>query len=159
MTRSKSEIAVRPLDHNPIRLNRIVIRSLLLEHDLRANAFRVCREGKPVPTLGSSPRACFSGSRSNRRIPYVTAFQGARRSEDRLQWRTSPLVRDGVTQAPIGRSTIDECTASGGERYASPGKHRTDSRRNNYYDPTPSPDIAHRYRSCNRPRGFRSRHP
>ena len=24
---------------------------LLFEHDLRANAFRVCREGKPVPTF------------------------------------------------------------------------------------------------------------
>jgi hypothetical protein len=23
----------------------------LFEHDLRANAFRVCREGKPVPTF------------------------------------------------------------------------------------------------------------
>jgi hypothetical protein len=38
----------------------------LFEHDLRANAFRVCREGKPVSTLGSSPRACFSGSCSGR---------------------------------------------------------------------------------------------
>jgi hypothetical protein len=25
--------------------------ALLFEHDLRANAFRVCREGKPVPTF------------------------------------------------------------------------------------------------------------
>jgi hypothetical protein len=39
----------------------------LFEHDLRANAFRVCREGKPIPTLGSSPRACFSGSCSHGR--------------------------------------------------------------------------------------------
>src|SRR6266403_878309 len=31
---------------------RIVIRSIFLfEHDLRANAFRVCREGKPVSTF------------------------------------------------------------------------------------------------------------
>src|SRR6266478_1682634 len=31
---------------------RIVIPlSFLFEHDLRANAFRVCREGKPVPTF------------------------------------------------------------------------------------------------------------
>jgi hypothetical protein len=26
-------------------------RAILLEHDLRANAFRVCREGKPLHTL------------------------------------------------------------------------------------------------------------
>src|SRR5205814_3321269 len=39
-----------------------MIGSSLFEHDLRAIAFRVCREGKPVSTLGSSPRACFSGS-------------------------------------------------------------------------------------------------
>ncbi len=31
---------------------RIVIQLyLLFEYDLRANAFRVCREGKPVPTF------------------------------------------------------------------------------------------------------------
>ena len=30
---------------------RIVISPYLFEHDLRANAFRVCREGKPVPTF------------------------------------------------------------------------------------------------------------
>ena len=29
---------------------------LLFEHDLRANAFRVCREGKPVFTLLSGRR-------------------------------------------------------------------------------------------------------
>jgi hypothetical protein len=26
-------------------------KALLFEHDLSANAFRVCREGKPVPTF------------------------------------------------------------------------------------------------------------
>ncbi len=34
---------------------------------ISAQTLRVCREGKPVPTLGSSPRACFSGSCSNLR--------------------------------------------------------------------------------------------
>src|SRR5260221_7738924 len=46
---------------------------LLLEHDLRANAFRVCREGKPVSTfpdhahlscesgIWMSPVICFTG--------------------------------------------------------------------------------------------------
>jgi hypothetical protein len=29
---------------------------------ISAQTLRVCREGKPVTTLGSSPRACFSGS-------------------------------------------------------------------------------------------------
>src|SRR5438552_17517220 len=32
---------------------------LLFEHDLRANAFRVCREGKPVPTFPD--HALFDG--------------------------------------------------------------------------------------------------
>jgi len=34
----------------------------LFEHDLRANALRVCREGKSVSTHRSWPEACFSGS-------------------------------------------------------------------------------------------------
>ena len=29
---------------------------------ISGQTLRVCPEGKPVPTLGSSPRACFSGS-------------------------------------------------------------------------------------------------
>jgi hypothetical protein len=30
----------------------------LLEHDLRANAFRVCREGKPVSTFPDHAQTC-----------------------------------------------------------------------------------------------------
>src|ERR1700681_1150259 len=32
---------------------------------ISGQTLRVCPEGKPVPTLGSSPRACFSGSCSS----------------------------------------------------------------------------------------------
>ena len=56
---------------------------LLLEHDLRANAFRVCREGKPVPTfpdhaLGQSSKArhvalCLGGDGGQACIARISA--------------------------------------------------------------------------------------
>src|ERR1700716_4478123 len=36
----------RAVNHSGARMG-----DFLFEHDLRANAFRVCREGKPVPTF------------------------------------------------------------------------------------------------------------
>src|SRR5215468_9502499 len=38
--------------------------SSLFEHDLRANAFRVCREGKPVSTFPDHALASMRGSRA-----------------------------------------------------------------------------------------------
>jgi hypothetical protein len=39
------------LERNDFSSNRHPTLIFLFEHDLRANAFRVCREGKPVPTF------------------------------------------------------------------------------------------------------------
>src|SRR5882724_7465796 len=47
-----------------------MISSICFEHD-RANAWCLSR-GKPVSTLGSSPRACFSGSCSTSRASIAT---------------------------------------------------------------------------------------
>jgi len=61
----------------------------LFEHDLRANAFRVCREGKPVPTFpdhalcgGKSKRQCrrdrYAGARYACAVtPAATTFADA----------------------------------------------------------------------------------
>ena len=43
------------VDHDAIKWNRIMIPSLWFEHHLRANAFRVCCERKPVPFALTRP--------------------------------------------------------------------------------------------------------
>ncbi len=48
--------------------------SLMFAHDLRANAFRVCCEGRPVPTLYPSAGQAFSGSCSRRADRTYTVF-------------------------------------------------------------------------------------
>src|SRR6266436_1842753 len=61
---------------------------------ISTQTLRVCREGKPVPTLGSSPRACFSGSCSIRQSPTLSSFraelQTVRHSHSRMYAITSP---------------------------------------------------------------------
>src|SRR5882672_6927619 len=55
----------RPLERDDFSSNRHPALSFCLSM-ISAQTLRVCREGKPVPTLGSSPGACFSGSCSSR---------------------------------------------------------------------------------------------
>src|SRR5882724_12495152 len=79
---------------------RIVIRSIFLfEHDLRAHAFRVCREGKPVSTFPDhalKPRA--SGiNRSKRGTPNPMP--------DRIRLDGKVAVVTGAAGV-IGRATI-----------------------------------------------------
>ena len=75
---------VATLDHDPIRLNRIMISSLCLSM-ISAQTLCVCREGKPVPTFpdhaletnGFSIHALLSGRQINRMqqpIGHATVF-------------------------------------------------------------------------------------
>jgi hypothetical protein len=48
-----AERRIPRLERDAIGLNHRRALGSLIEHDLRANAFRVCREGKPVSTPGS----------------------------------------------------------------------------------------------------------
>ena len=70
---------------------------------ISAQTLRVCREGKPGPTLGSSPRACFSGSCSIAersgimRYPDVSALS-------RFNERRDPL--DDANHLPLRLRTI-----------------------------------------------------
>src|SRR6266404_3535302 len=64
----------------------------LFEHDLRANALRSSR-GKPVSTLGSSPRACFSGSCS--RFSRQLAI-------GETKWNSGHMTLSGLLDTPLG---------------------------------------------------------
>src|SRR3981189_2433557 len=69
---------------------------------ISAQTLRVCREGKPVSTPGSSPRACFSGSCSSLEDCLVvnSALQaaavsrkGRRGSRFQLKYRKQPHAK------------------------------------------------------------------
>ena len=75
-TRGEYPAIVPPLERDDFSSSRHPALSFCLSM-ISAQTLRVCREGKPVPTLGSSPRACFSGSCSNR-VQGWPRFQGWR---------------------------------------------------------------------------------
>ena len=65
---------------------------LFVEHDLRANAFRVCREGKPVPTF---PDHAIAVMRSRRKSSFIINWQDSGRivrQEFGLKASCSPLL-------------------------------------------------------------------
>src|SRR6267378_4850488 len=64
----QSKTATVMLERDDFSSNRHPALSFCLSM-ISAQTPRVCREGKPVSTLGSSPRACFSGSCSSDRGP------------------------------------------------------------------------------------------
>jgi hypothetical protein len=51
-----------------------MISCLCFEHDLRANGFRVCREGKPVPTF---PDHAPAAGECRQKFPDATGFRAA----------------------------------------------------------------------------------
>jgi hypothetical protein len=66
----------------------------LFEHDLRANAFRVCREGKPVSTF---PDHALNAAHNRHASYWKAALSGRRRCRDK---KVSTRDRERATKSP-----------------------------------------------------------